>query len=65
MISNSIMKKYLVVSVLGIFSLCSLSAQDFKLAKTSGKLVVNLSRVEIEGYDGKELFLVQADQSRK
>ena len=55
MISNSIVRKYFVVTLLASCSLCSLWAQDYKLAKTSGKLVLNISRVEVEGYDGKEI----------
>ncbi|MFT3934141.1 MAG: hypothetical protein QM726_11035 [Chitinophagaceae bacterium] len=54
--TNSIMNKYLFVLLFAMFVAGNLSAQDFKLAKTSGKLVLNLSRVEVEGYDGKEII---------
>lgn len=56
MISNSIMKNVLIVSLFSICSVCSVLGQDYKLAKTSGKLVLNLSSVVIEGYDGKEII---------
>ncbi len=31
-------------------------AQEFKLAKTTGKLVINLSSVSVEGYNGTEII---------
>ena len=56
MISNSIMKNVFIVSLFSICSVCPVLGQDYKLAKTSGKLVLNLSSVIVEGYDGKEII---------
>jgi len=56
MISNSIMKNVFIISLFSICSVCAVSGQDYKLAKTSGKLVLNLSSVVVEGYDGKEII---------
>jgi len=56
MISNSIMKNVFIISLFSFCSVCAVSGQDYKLAKTSGKLVLNLSSVVVEGYDGKEII---------
>jgi len=56
MISNSIKKNVFIISLFSICSVCAVSGQDYKLAKTSGKLVLNLSSVVVEGYDGKEII---------
>jgi len=50
------MKNVFIVSLFSICSVCSVLGQDYKLAKTSGKLVLNLSSVVVEGYDGKEII---------
>jgi hypothetical protein len=55
MINTSIMKKFLLVLFVCAASFYTLHAQDYKLAKNSGTLVLNLSTVSIEGYDGKEI----------
>ena len=48
------MKKYVLASFLCLFILAT-NAQEYKIAKSSGKLVMNLSSVQIEGYNGNEL----------
>jgi hypothetical protein len=49
------MKKYLIATIAGLVALTSAMAQDYKVAKSTGKLVINLSSVQVEGYDGNEI----------
>jgi len=60
MISKSIMKKYCIVSFFSICAVGSLLGQEYKLAKTTGKLVLNIPSAVIEGYDGKEIIFAAA-----
>lgn len=60
--------KYKLITLLAICLISgSLSAQEIKLTKASGKIVVNLYNVKIEGYDGKEIIIsgqkVQQDET--
>jgi len=50
------MKKYIIITLFSIGSLIKVCGQDYKLAKTSGKLILNLSSATIEGYDGNEVI---------
>ena len=50
------MKKHLFITLCGIGALLSCYAQDYKLVKSGGKLVLNLSSATIEGYDGKDVI---------
>ncbi len=56
MLRNSIVKNVCILSLLCIAAVGPLLGQEFKLAKSTGKLVLNLSSVTIEGYDGKEIL---------
>ncbi|MFY8091802.1 MAG: hypothetical protein ACOVMI_11145 [Chitinophagaceae bacterium] len=49
------MKKINITLIATLISICSFS-QTFKLNKSTGKLVVFLGKVNIEGYDGKEII---------
>ncbi|NCI45605.1 DUF4097 family beta strand repeat-containing protein [Sediminibacterium soli] len=49
------MKKYLIVTMAALFAITALQAQ-FKLAKSTGKLVIHLSSVRVEGYSGSEII---------
>lgn len=54
------MKKIL----LGVAALCitlAVNAQEFKVAKSSGKLQINLSRVTVEGHSGNEIIFSSKD----
>lgn len=55
------MKKQLTVTLTATLLLFQLHAQEFKLAKTSGRLQINLSGVEIEGYGGNEILFSSTD----
>jgi hypothetical protein len=49
------MKKYLILTLASLVMITVAQAQDFKLAKSTGKLVINLSSVRVEGYSGTEI----------
>jgi hypothetical protein len=49
------MKKYVISSCIALVAIVSLQAQDFKLSKNTGKLIINLSSVKVEGYSGSEI----------
>ncbi len=49
------MKKYLIATLAGLMALTIATAQEFKVAKSTGKLVINLSSVKVEGYNGNEI----------
>lgn len=58
------MKKIL----LGVAALCitvTVTAQEFKVAKSSGKLQINLSRVTVEGHTGNEIIFSSKDHNKK
>ncbi len=57
------MKKYLITSLLALITLTAIQAQDFKLAKSSGKLVINLSSVVVEGHSGTDIVFSSERQS--
>lgn len=59
------MKKYLIVGFIGLVAFTSAKAQEFKLAKTSGKLVINLSSVKVEGYSGNEIVFSTSKGDRE
>ncbi len=49
------MKKYILTTLIGLAAFAAIQAQEYKLAKSSGKLVINLSAVTVEGYSGSEI----------
>jgi hypothetical protein len=58
------MKKIvLLIGVLVAF-ICAATAQDFKLAKTTGRLEIHLGRVTVEGYNGNEIIFSSRDHDR-
>lgn len=50
------MKKQLITMLITLVITCSAGAQDFKFAKTSGRMEINLSGATIEGYNGNEII---------
>ncbi|MEO7529850.1 MAG: DUF4097 family beta strand repeat-containing protein [Sediminibacterium sp.] len=50
------MKKYLIVTLTALMAVTATMSQEYKLAKSSGKLVINLSSVRVEGYNGTEII---------
>lgn len=59
------MKKYVIATCLGLLALTLTQAQEYKLAKSSGKLVINLSSVKVEGYNGTEIIFSTAKSERE
>lgn len=57
------MKKYLIVTLAAMFAITVTQAQ-YKIAKSTGKLIINLSSVKVEGYTGSEIvFTSEKEQS--
>ena len=50
------MKKYLITTLLIAAAVITAKAQEFKIAKSSGKLIINLSSARIEGTTGNEII---------
>jgi hypothetical protein len=59
------MKKYLILTFVGIFSMAVLQAQEYKLAKNSGKLVITLPSVIVEGTSGNEIIFTSSNSDRE
>ena len=49
------MKKYLIITFLGLSAITSARAQDYKINKNSCKLTINLSSATVEGYNGDQI----------
>jgi hypothetical protein len=58
------MKKYLILTLASVFTLALGYSQEYKLAKSSGKLVINLPSVNVEGYNGNEIVFSNGDTNR-
>ncbi|MBV9987076.1 MAG: hypothetical protein JO301_05320 [Chitinophagaceae bacterium] len=50
------MKKYLITTLMGIAALATVQAQEYKLAKSSGKLVLHLASATVESTTGNEII---------
>lgn len=53
---TELMKKYLIITLISFSAITVTKAQDFKVNKTSGKMIINLPSVTIEGYNGNEII---------
>jgi len=49
------MKKYLIIAITSLLAFSAAKAQEYKV-KPAGKLVINLSSVIVEGYNGNEII---------
>jgi hypothetical protein len=49
------MKKYFIITLLFAATIFGARAQDYKVSKTTGKLVLNLSSAVVEGYNGNQI----------
>ena len=49
------MKRHLALTIICIASVTGTWAQDFKVSKSGGKMVLNLGSVLVEGYDGSDI----------
>jgi predicted membrane protein len=59
------MKKFLITTLAAFMAITAVQAQDYKVAKSTGKLVVNLSSVKIEGYAGNEIVFSSLSEDRE
>src|SRR6266487_7003040 len=55
------MKKLITIIGIVTATLCSLVAQEFKVAKSTGRLEMYLGRVTVEGYSGNEIIFSSMD----
>jgi hypothetical protein len=56
------MKKQIFALLIGTFLTCQAFAQEYKIAKTSGRLVIKMPSVSVEGYDGKDIVFTTTDK---
>lgn len=59
------MKKYVIATCMALLALTATQAQEYKLAKNTGKLVINLSSVKVEGYGGNEIVFSSSKSDRE
>jgi hypothetical protein len=50
------MKKFLIITLISLSAMSIARAQEYKVNKTSGKLLINLSSATVEGYNGNEII---------
>jgi hypothetical protein len=50
------MKKYLIIPLLSLSAINYAGAQEYKVDKTIGKMILNLSSVTVEGYNGNQII---------
>lgn len=50
------MKKFIFTTIAALITTAAAFAQDYKVAKSTGKLIINLPGVTVEGYDGNEII---------
>jgi predicted membrane protein len=58
------MKKIVLVIGIMVAIICVTTAQDFKLAKTTGRLEIHLGNVRVEGHNGNEIIFSSLDNDR-
>jgi hypothetical protein len=58
------MKKIVLVIGVMVAIICVATAQDFKLAKTTGRLEIHLGNVRVEGHNGNEIIFSSLDNDR-
>jgi len=58
------MKKFLIITFISLSAISITRGQDYKVNKSSGKLLLNLSAATVEGYDGNQIvFSSQKNES--
>jgi hypothetical protein len=58
------MKKIIIVVGIVVAAVSVATAQEFKLAKTSGRLEIHIGRVTVEGHSGNEIIFSSRDRDR-
>lgn len=59
------MKKYIITALIAIVAISAAKAQEYKVNKASGKLVINLPSVLVEGYNGNSIVFTTTHQSEQ
>ncbi|HEY4326661.1 MAG TPA: hypothetical protein VGN20_21930 [Mucilaginibacter sp.] len=49
------MKKYVIIALLSLITIIQAQAQEYKVNKTTGKMVLNLCSATVEGYNGTQV----------
>jgi hypothetical protein len=62
---NNNMKKTWMTIALILLTIGWSQAQEFKLAKSSGRLEINIGRVTVEGYNGNEIIFTSKDRDKE
>jgi predicted membrane protein len=55
----------LVIAVIALFAATFVNAQEFKVAKTSGRLEIHLGRVTVEGHNGSEIIFSSKERKEE
>lgn len=58
------MKKIVLIIGIVVAAICVATAQEFKVAKSTGRLEIHLGRVTVEGYSGSEIVFSSRDRDR-
>lgn len=58
------MKKIILLLTLALWGGAATQAQEYKLAKNSGKLIIRLNGGTVEGYNGNEIVITSRSRSR-
>lgn len=56
------MKKKFITIIIGLIAFGNAFAQEYKVAKSTGRLIIKLPAVTVEGYDGKEIIFTSEDK---
>jgi len=59
------MKKYIITAWIGLLAITAANAQEYKINKSTGKLVINLSSVTVEGYSGNSIIFSSLHQNQE
>lgn len=59
------MKKFICFTLAALLVTAASFAQEYKLAKSTGKLIINLPGVSVEGYDGNEIIFTSSERNRE
>ncbi len=56
------MKKYILTTLIAVAAFVAAQAQEYKVAKSTGKLVINIPSVTVEGYSGNEIIFTSSKE---
>jgi Putative adhesin len=58
------MKKIILVIGILVAIICAVSAQDYKVAKTTGRIEIHIGNVRVEGHSGNEIIFSSLDKDK-